>query len=412
MEGSETQVVTASAPEKYSRAITPSEWWRSAIVLRGLVQEIQICVEGDGVIDPSALTAAISTASQACPGARLVRRGHHWVDSGTAPVLKVVHAADFDRTRLDSPLLRAQLTCYRSSCEVVLVQGKPATVIFRAHPGVMDGQGVLLWQRQVFRALRGEALEGAASPLNRDMIMAEIATRLGIDLPPVQGPQPGPPWRSVLGKLPSGPRRSLWCRRTIDGAHTGVIGKIARLVTAYGDQDKDGLVAIPIELRGYLPDVRSTAGLGGLISIFVREADDWSDVDANLLTALDEHQFLALRGDATWPSTPQPVMRGMAQWMDNLARQNQDVIKEKKLAPFIASVSHLGTVELADFRADGFEATSCYRLGAVAYVPAFEVVECRGRTELTLAWRDGPGVRNRAEALLDWIEECLSRQAD
>jgi hypothetical protein len=377
--------------------------------LPGLVEEVQICVEGDGVIDPSALSAAVVTASEACPGARLVRRGRRWVDSGTAPVVKVAEAADFDRTRLDSRLLRGQLTCSKSSCEVVLVQGTPATVIFRAHPGVMDGQGVLLWQRQVFRALRSEAVEDATSPLNCDMVMAEIAAQLGIDPP---GPQPGPPWRSVLGKLPSGPRRSLWRRRTIDGTHTGVTAKIAQLVTTYGEGDKDGLVVIPVDLRRYLPGLRSTAGLGGIIDILIREGDDWNDVDASLLTALNEHQFLAHRSDSVGPSMPQPFLREMARWVDNLARQNQDVIKERTLTPFIASVSHLGTVNLADFCADGFEATSCYRLGMVGYMPAFDLVECRGRTELTLAWRDGPGVSELAEALLDWIEECLSPQAN
>jgi amino acid adenylation domain-containing protein len=399
-----------SPPDTYSRPIAPDDWTRFSNP-RGLILELQLCVEGDGVIDPEALSAAVAEASQACPGARLVRRGRRWVDSGTTPVVTVAGAADFDRIGLDSPLLRHQMSCYRSSCEAVLLRGAPTTVIFRAHAGVMDAQGLMLWQRQVFRALRGEAVEGATSRLTRDEAMAEIAARLGIDLPPAEGPQPGPEWRSVLGRLPSGRRRALWRRRTIDGIHSGVTAKIARLVTSYGDGEKDGLVLIPMDLRQYLPGLRSTAGLSGIIDILVREDDDWSDANASLLTALSEHQFLAHRGDPEVLNMPAPLMRETIRWLDTMARQNPDFIKERALTPYVAAVSHLGEVDLADFCADGFEATSCYSLGTSGFSPGFDVVECQGRTEVTLAWRDGPGVAERADALLNWIEEGLSPRA-
>src|ERR1035438_7128855 len=129
-----------SAPDTYTRPITAGEWWKT-VTLPGLVEAVQVCVEGDGAIDPAALTAAIAVASQECPGARLVRRGQRWVDSGRAPEVRVAEPAGFDRTRLDSPLLRTPLTGHRSSCEVVLAQGaqgSPTTVVFRSHAGAID----------------------------------------------------------------------------------------------------------------------------------------------------------------------------------------------------------------------------------------------------------------------------------
>lgn len=45
---------------------------------------IQLVVEGAGDIDVDALRRAVELASHACPGARLVRRGKNWVDSGLA----------------------------------------------------------------------------------------------------------------------------------------------------------------------------------------------------------------------------------------------------------------------------------------------------------------------------------------
>ena len=400
-------MVSRSVPETYGRPITADEWWRLGSP-QGLSTEVQLCVEGDGAIDPAALSLAVAAASQACPGTRLMRRGQQWVDSGQPPDVQVTDAAHFDRTRLDSPLLRTPLACKgRSSCEVVLVRGAPTTVIFRAHPGVMDGRGVMLWLRQVFRALRGEAVEGADSRLTHDDVMAEVAAKFGVDLPPKTGPSELE-WRSVLGLVPSGPRRSLWRRRTIDGVHLGVSAKIARLVTAYGDEGGEGFVGMPVDLRQFLPGLRTTAGVTAHVKVRISADDDSSDVDAKLLTALSKLQFLANRGDPITASMPLPLMRELRRWLDTLARQNHDAVREKKLAEFTTSVSHLGAVDLADFRAGGFEATSCYCLGAVTFAPEFDILESRGRTEITLAWRDGPGVAKRAEALLDAIEEHLS----
>src|SRR5437868_5163281 len=198
-----------SVAEKCSRPMTPEEWWKTGAALPGLVENIQICIEGDGVIDQAALAEAVDVASRACPGARLVRRGQRWVDSGRAPEIRVAPAEDFDRTRLDSPLLRRTLTCRTASCEVILAQGepgapeRPATMVFRAHAAVMDGRGAMLWVRQVFRALRGEPAEEATFMLGTDEAMAEIAARLGVELPerPASppAPPPGPEWRSILG---------------------------------------------------------------------------------------------------------------------------------------------------------------------------------------------------------------------
>ena len=259
-----------SVHEMYSRPVTADEWWRLGAP-PGLSTEVQLCVEGDGT-DRSrgARPRPSPPPAQACPGTRLVRRGQLWVDSGRTPDVRVVEADGFDRVRLDSPLLRTPLACQgRSSCEVVLIQGTPTTVIFRAHPGVMDGRGAMLWQREIFRALRGEAVEPADSRLTHDDVMAEIAARLDIGLPPRTGPSQHQ-WRSVMGTVPSGPRRSLWRRRTIDGIHLGVSAKIARLVTAYGAEGGEGLVGMPVDMREFLPGLRTTAGVTGHVKVYVR----------------------------------------------------------------------------------------------------------------------------------------------
>jgi amino acid adenylation domain-containing protein len=375
--------------------------------------ETQICVEGDGVIDPAALADAVDVASRACPGAREVRRGKHWVDSGQAPLVRVVDAAGFGRTRLDSPALRAPLaTEGKPTCEVLLVPGAQTTVVFRAH--AMDGRGVMFWLQQVFRALRGEAVEEALSTMSYEEARLEIAANFGVDLSPSAPEAPGPAWRPVLGPLPRGPRRCAWHRRTIDGVHLGVTAKIARLITAYRDEQTPGgagRVTVPVDLRQFLPQLRTTGANTGLIELDVNEDDTWADVDARLLTKLRELKFLTAEGDPSVLTMPITLIREMQRWWDNQAKADPDFIRTRHTERNLAHISHLGAVELADLSADGFEATSVYALGSVGLMPEIDVIESRGRTEVTVAWRVGPGAAGRIEAMLDRIEDELSPRA-
>ena len=391
-------------PDTYTRPITPSDWVMLAQP-QGLSTVVQLCVEGEGTIDPAALSAAVATASQACPGARLVRRGDILMDSGVAPAVHVTEAEDFDPERLDSPLLRVPLAGQRkASCEVVLVRGTPTTVIFRAHHAVMDGRGAMFWQRQVFRALRGEPVESARSRLTE--VMEAIAANLGMDLPPrwALSGLDVPEWGPLLGKVPSGPRQSIWRRRIIDGVHPTATARIARQTAAFGNGN--GLIDVPVDLRQFLPGLKSTAMLSGQVRVLIRADEDFNDVHASLLTALGTHQYLAIRGMPGARRVPIPVLRAILRSGDNKIRKNGDLVQRRRFP--LASVSHLGAVDLADLCADGFEATSFYSLGSVSAVPEINIAESGGRTEITIAWRDGPGVAERAEALLDSIEEDLS----
>ena len=308
-------------PGTYSRPITPSDWWMLSNPGE-LAMEIQLCVEGHGGIDPAALAGAVATASQACPGARLVRRGRRFVDSGQAPPVRVADAADFDRTRLDSPLLRTPLARNgRASCEVVLVQGTPTTVVFRAHHAMMDGHGAMFWQQQVFRALRGEPVAGAHSRLTE--VMEEVAATLGVDLPPAPPPPglDGLEWRYPLGSVPSGPRGSMWRRRVIDGTHPGVVAKIARQATAFGS--RRALVDVPVDLRQFLPGLQTTVMASGKVRILVQEDDGWDDVQASLLTALREHQYLAHRGNPAVLGVPMPRLRKLRLRIDDEVQEER-----------------------------------------------------------------------------------------
>ncbi|HEY0935903.1 MAG TPA: amino acid adenylation domain-containing protein, partial [Trebonia sp.] len=330
-------------------------------------------------------------------------------DSGTPPAVRVA-AAGFDRDRLDSPLLRTPLARRDGpSCEVILVPGTPTSVIFRAHHAVMDGKGAFLWQQQVFRALRGLPLEPALSRLTAAEVAVRVAAELGVDLPEKARPEEVTQWLPPLGELPAGPRRSLWRRRTVDGRHPAVTARIVHEVARYGGGT--GRVLVPVDLRPYLPGLRTTGAASGSVKVQVGPGGDWGDVQASLLTALSEHRFLASTSTPGLLRIPRPVLRSLYRWLDRRASQDSEFLVKGKVLDYVACVSHLGAVDLADLCAGGFEATSCYSLGSVTFIPAIDIVECGGRTEITVAWRDGPGAGELAESLLDRLAEELAPRA-
>jgi amino acid adenylation domain-containing protein len=391
--------------DTYQRPISAREWLLLAHP-RGLVTDIQLCVEGEGRIDADALAAAVATVAEAGPSSRLTRRGRHWVASGRIPPVRVTEAATFDRQRLDSPLLHASLTRGKpATCEVVLVQGSPCTVVFRANHGVMDAHGARLWQQQVFRALRGEPVKDAPSRLTTDEIMTEIAARAGEELPPVR-PVSRQPWRSPLGPQPGRPRHSLWRRRRIDGQNPAATAHILRQLVAHEDQS--GLILVPVDLRAYLPGLQTTGMAIGDLKMAVHDGDDWSDLHARLLQALAGREFLRNRADPSVLRMPLPVLRAVLRSADAKAARDPDFLSASGFSDVSACVSHLGVVDLTDFRTAEFEPVSYYCLGGADFAPEIIVVESAGQTELTLAWREGPGTAEAAEGLLDRIEEALS----
>jgi amino acid adenylation domain-containing protein len=394
----------------FSRAIEPDDWVTLATP-PGLGVHIQYCVEGYGTIAPAALSAALAEVANRCPGTRLVRRGRRWVDSGVPPAVRVAEGDAAGEPRFDSPLLKSRLAERgAATCEVVLLPGTPTVVVFRANHGVMDARGVMFWMEQVFRALRGEAVTAATSMLTLDEIMAEIAAARGIPFPPqVEAEEAAEEakWTPYLGPLPGRPYRTIRRNRVIDGYHPAIAAKVAREVAAYAGTT--ALMSIPVDLRQYYPGLITTGVASSSVRIPVGKDDDWSDVHARLLAALDAGEYLTSWGDPRVLKLPLPLARLLFRLFDRWWVADNDNIP--KVADFIASISHLGRMELADLSTGQFEATSARSLIDGRLIPEIDIMESGGHTDIVVAWRDGPGVAERIEALLDQIEERLSPRA-
>ena len=353
-------------------------------------------VEGEGSLTVDQLTRAVGAAAQASPGMRLVRQGKHWVDSGKAPSVVLLDAAG---GLLGSPVLQRPLDASSRTCEVLLVPGARPTVVFRAFHGVTDGRGLLQWAADVFRALRGEEPLGAGSRLNDSELIRALDPPGG--LPPAQ-PTPKLEWPPLLGRRSPGSSGVLWRRRAVDGRHPAATAKVAAaLARTYGSGR--GRFFVPVDLRRHRPELRSTASLTRAVQLQVEVGEGWQEVQQRLLTQLAADAELAPQFADSILRTPLPVMRLVNAGIDYFAaRKNQ--------YNSLAYVSHLGNAALADFCAGDFRANAVYPLGTTGPGGPLEVnlLERAGRTEITAAWHDGPGLAKRAEAVLDTIEEALS----
>jgi hypothetical protein len=377
----------------FTRRIDPIEWWFLGFPAK-MSAALNLCVEGTGHVDPEDLRRAVAIASDACPGARLVRRGRTWVDSGTAPAVTVAHGLPADAPELRTPLPgRAGATC-----EVVLFPGPGPTVVFRAGHAVMDVRGLLWWARDVFRALRGEEPVGAASR----------ATFQDLD-DPLHRRAPGPgsdaEVPSLLGVPPQADlRRQLWRRRTIEGT---VPALEARLAAALVEMSGHPVapVGFVVDVRPAHPEIRSTGNLSLAVSLDLRSGDAWPDVDRQLSQALSERTCRVDAPGAEILKAPLLLLRHIVRRLDRGARREDR-------HGLLAEVYHLGRVRPEWFHTDGFTAAGGYALCPMEPGAALCVVatEGDGRTDLTLSWWDGPGMSERVDVLLDRLGTALVPQ--
>ncbi|MGX1850033.1 non-ribosomal peptide synthetase [Streptomyces sp. NPDC055299] len=374
---------------RFERPVSPTEWLYLAGGRLAPPFAVQIVIEGSGSIGPDALRRAVGEASDACPGARLRRRGRIWTDTGRPPAVRTV---DRLGAALGAPLAPGD----GRSCEVaVLTGGATSTLIFRVHHAVMDARGALAWMADVFRALRGEAPVGAPSPVH-DLALLDVLG--GTRREPVT-----PRWRSPL----AGVRRShppRWQRRTLHGTHPGLVAKTAAALADLTPGDTR--VMVPVDLRRHRPQLRSTANLSLPVFLDGTAGDPWEQWHEQLLRALAERRELSAGEEESAIRLPLGPLAG-------LLTAAHTATTAAGRHPCSALVTTLGRIAPHEVSAPGFEARTVYALPVQApFVPlSFTAVECAGRTELVMSHPGGPRADTRAAALLDAVCEALSPRA-
>ncbi|MGD9486168.1 non-ribosomal peptide synthetase [Streptomyces sp. TRM70308] len=394
-------------PTHYRRPVSPMEAW-FLVYPDDVPGVMHLFVRGAGHLARPQLAAAVAQAAAACPGTRLTREGMTWTDSGVAPEVRELPEGGLDPAADAPDLHRPLMGDGGPTCEVLVAPrerhpdgGRGTDVVFRAFHGALDGKGLLLWAQEVFRALRGEPPAGAPDPVSEARLLERLDAR---GVPASPGVEPDLDWPSALGRRPTDAARRgfFWRRRTVDGSHPAAVAKAALALTRARGL-ATGRFMVPVDLRRHAPELRSTGNLTHN-PLFEVDADaGWEDAHERMLTLLAEGHDLAARADPVLTRLPLDTLRRQIAELDAYSARRGTYAA-------LAILSHMGRIDAAAFTAPAFRATEVFALPNSGPVgpPEIDLVELGGRTEITLGWHDGPGMAERAEALLDAVEEELS----
>ncbi|MET9024703.1 peptide synthetase [Nocardia sp. NPDC004168] len=384
----------------FRRKITPTErlYFSTRQVTPPFV--MHIAVHGEGSLDPAAVQAAVDVASAAAPGARLVRDGRDWVDSGLAATVRVVPgwSLNYDALEHDAVLNSPIGPTPDRTTEVLLLTGAQTTVLFRAFHGVMDGMGMRMWVDDVLRALRGQRPLGAPDPVADAELVARVgaAGRPTLVLPTFQAP-------SGRGRQDPAAPRWLLRHRTIEATGRGIVARVAAILAE--ESETKSRFMIPVDLRRHDPGLRSTANLALPLFLDVAPGEDWEAVRERMRVGLREKRELNELDNGKLSKFPDAVIRTAlrgSNWLG--ARLNRNMVS--------ATVSYMGACDLDEMAVPGWTPTSMRLLpqhsGAMPLL--FAMVESRGKLELTVSCRNGAGIEPRLEALLDKITARLEAE--
>jgi amino acid adenylation domain-containing protein len=375
------------ASGRFTRRMAPLERWYLGFP-KSLAPVLNLVVTGVGQVGLDELRHAVGVAADAYPGTRLARRGNRWTDRGVPPSVRIVEGKHPAR----HPALRVPLTRNGSYCEVLLLDGP--SIVFRASHAVTDARGLRMWAAAVFQALRGEQLsrsESGRTILDLDEPLLNHVDTKGevFSLP------------SLLGIPPNAQSGEFqWLRRTVDGTYPAVASRMATELVQLSGVDR-AQVSVPVDLRVLHPDLDSTSNLAVTVALDIKAGQSWAETHQQLLQVLSERRGTVHAPGKEILRAPLALLRGMVKRLDKRMRLTDRFSG-------VANVSNLGRVDPAEFGTPDFEPTSVYMLDPPAPPSplSLNIVECDGRTELTLPWFSGS--RARTEEVLDALCESLS----
>jgi hypothetical protein len=256
-------------------------------------------------------------------------------------------------------------------CEVLLAPGRMAV---RVHHAIMDGVGMGWFAAELFRALRGEPLQGSPS------------TQMDIDVARSLRVQRDPAWRRP-GLAPTGrprsPSRALgWQRISLQQRTRNAIAPVALALAHAAWEHRPGPVHLHVvtDLRRQRKGPMSIANLTGILPLEVTPADDQRSLKRKLISALRANRDAAFLPEAAaflrMPLWMLRAMVGLRAWQ---SRRSGFYVPS-------AVISFL-EVDEAWFSAPGFRARSVIGVPPLGEsVPCFvDIVSTRQATEIALA---------------------------
>ncbi|MGE5422773.1 MAG: hypothetical protein ACM3QW_05895 [Ignavibacteriales bacterium] len=312
--------------------------------------------EGHGSINQPTWQEAIHIASEANLGSRLVLKGHlanaHWVDSGQSPLLRVVDGRTFDGMSSEGllPLLRTSDVRQGPNAEVLLLEGDPLRIMFRAHHALMDFRGTLTWVEDIFRVLKGLV------PIGSDYLTIENDL---LHLPDKNLYDP-PAFDFIAPTGPADLNETgfIWRRFSVKGNYSKLLPRLMILTARAAWRHQEGPVrfGIPVDLRSRQPGLRSTSNLANAIYITVRPESTVDELAKEMQQRLKERNDGKLNWeDKLIPYVPIKVLKRILQ------KDEQKRLVTNKFR-FSGVYSNGGRMDLEPFTGGGFIPSAFFAL--------------------------------------------------
>lgn len=329
----------------------------------------QLVLEGRGTIAAGALKEAVAAAAAVHPGMSLRLRGwlrwSRW-KPGPSPTFRVVDGRRWDGMGpKGAPFLDEPLNPYSGPvAEVLWVEGEVPRMVIRSHHAVTDGRGATLFAEDLFRALRGEALLGAACGPLTDADLAEqvrarpvekkgrpTATKEVEAQPPADRPAP-------TGKAHIFTNATTWARQRVPGHFSQLLPRVMRAVAGYARAQSEIplRVDIAVDLRRFLPELRSSANLTGILHLDLTNLPSGPDA----IPALESQILAALPRAALVPLHAENLRNVPLTLMARAGRKSAVQNLRKGRYPISATFSNLGWQNLRNWSGGGFSAQRAF----------------------------------------------------
>lgn len=311
---------------------------------------IQCFFEGSGRLTATQLQKAVDTATEVCPGARLVYAKKKWLDSGQIPIVQEVENNLFDGYNFEVLELRTNLLHTKGPpIEVLLVSGRTYGILFRVFHGIMDGKGVLLWVENIFRALRGEEVVAIPSRHSDLSFIQELDYKKFNSL---QFPS-----KKIMEDVSSIGYTDIETHRiTITGNYGSLVPKLMKSFASLFC-DAVSFFMVPVSLRTKDLSVRSTANLVLPIFIEVSKEDSIQEINQRFIQKLKEDEFLNIANAklGVLGYVPDLVMK-VVLWSYAQLCRTRSVFSTSGV------ISYVGHYDLATFSCTDFRCSTFYSI--------------------------------------------------
>lgn len=358
---------------------------------------IQFIIDFDGILDKEKFEKAVKKAGDFCPGARVTLKGNQWVDTQvTTPIFYIKDDFDgYDFSKLD--IFKKKIDVKRNPVTEIYVLSSVNKIIFRAFHGAMDGQGALIWVKNIFKALRGEKLSVAKSE-QTDLGFVKLVNGKKFD----NGLKFNKSLFKDRRKLKN--HESYWKRLSIEGRFSGVIGKITKVLTESFHEENNKFL-IPVDMRRHSKNIIATGNLTLPIFLNTHKGEGWKELNAKMIDSLKDNKELNLKNaDFGWlTNLPRKVLGNSIR----LLILYQNFIQKHMIGGII---SFLGDIQLKSFSFDDFEAKVFYSMPVQQPLSPLSIViaQTDKKMEILVSYYEDIIKEEECDEILRKIEDVLT----